>query len=161
MSPTRASRGARGRADQCALRLPADTGYLAAVRELVASAARRLGLAMPEVAKTVMAVDEACVNVVQHGYRGQRRGILEVAVEVEATRLTVTIADRSPAPFSPLEHPAPDLEAYWAAPSRPGLGILILRQFMDHVSHTYLPGQGNRLRLVKYAAGKAPSATAP
>lgn len=135
------------------LRLPAETGYLAVIRELVAAAAREQALPAGELAKVVMAVDEACVNVVEHAYRGEAAPAspsIEVRVRADPSRLVVTIADRSAVAFSPMDHAVPDLSSYWEAGRPKGLGILILRRFMDRVSHSYLPGRGNRLRLVKY-----------
>jgi len=142
------------------LRVPADTAYLAVAREFVATAAAEQGFPHGEVAKAVMAVDEACVNVIEHAYRPDEplaSRLLEVAIEADPTRLLVTVADRAQAPFSPLDHPAPDLEGFLAAGRRKGLGILILRTFMDDVSHSYHPGRGNELRLVKYASPQASS----
>jgi len=138
-----------------ALRLPAQTAYLAVVRGLLAAVAREHCFPPAEAAKAIMAIDEACVNVIEHAYcpeepPAQRR--LEVDVEADEGRLLVTVADRAHRAFCPLEHPVLDLDHYWADGRRKGLGLLILRTFMDHVSHTYDPARGNRLRLVKYAS---------
>jgi len=159
MTPEPAAGPAARGAARLVLRLPAETGYLAVIRELVAAAAREYHFSAAELTKVVMAVDEACVNVVQHAYGGappQRRPPLEVRVQVDPSRLVVIISDRSPVAFSPLDHPTPDLKAYWESAGPKGLGILILRQFMDQVSHSYLPGRGNRLRLVKYTSSPPP-----
>jgi len=135
--------------------LPAQTGYMAVIREMVAAAARLHGFAEGDVAKAVMAVDEACVNVVEHAYRNDPPGtnrFIEIAVDVDDEALAVTIKDQAPDGFSPLDHPTPDLRTCWTSEKRPGLGILILRKFMDDVKHRFHPGVGNELRLVKYAS---------
>lgn len=135
------------------LEVPAATEYLTVIRELVAAAAREYGFPQAELTMIVMAVDEACVNVVEHAYGSEadpERARLEIRLDVAPARLDVTIRDRSSVAFSPLDHAMPDLASYWESGSRRGLGILILRRFMDHVSHSYSPGSGNLLHLVKH-----------
>jgi anti-sigma regulatory factor (Ser/Thr protein kinase) len=142
-------------ASHFALRVPAATAYLSVVRQLVAVAAREHCFPLRDAARAVMAVDEACVNVIEHAYQAEEPAatrLLDIEVEADRARLLVVIADRARAAFSPLEHPTPDIETYWAAGRTKGLGILILRSFMDDVSHTYHPDRGNELRLIKYAA---------
>jgi len=137
------------------LRIPARTVYLAAVRELVAAVARELEFPQTEITRAVMAVDEACVNIIEHAYPPHEPPDccpIEVDIEGDATRLLVTITDRARVAFSPVDHPTPDLASYWTAGRRKGLGLLIVRTFMDDVSHAYRPGRGNELRLVKYAS---------
>ena len=141
--------------DQC----PQCAQTLAAIRELVVAAAREHHFPATELAKIVMAVDEACVNVVEHAYGGEadrERARLEIRLHVAPGRLDVTILDRSPTAFSPLDHALPDLAAYLESGGPKGLGILILRRFMDKVSHSYSPGSGNRLHLVKYLSSERP-----
>jgi len=144
---------------QSVLEVPATTGYLAVIRELVAAMAREYRFPPAELVKIVMAVDEACVNVVEHAYGGEadrERARLEIRLDLEPGRLAVTIRDQSSIAFSPLDHAIPDLDAYWKSGGARGLGILILRRFMDQVSHSYSPGRGNQLRLVKYLAPERP-----
>jgi anti-sigma regulatory factor (Ser/Thr protein kinase) len=139
--------------DRFVLELPARTRYLAVVRELVARAALEQRFPPPEVTKTVMAVDEACVNIIQHAYSDDdSHPTRRIAIELEArpAELVVVIGDRARCPFSPLEASPCDLEAYFRSGERRGLGLLILRNFMDAISHSFEAGRGNRLRLVKY-----------
>lgn len=137
-----------------ALHLPARARYLAIIRELVAKAALEHGFAPLETAKAVMAVDEACVNVIEHAYGGHESATARrIAIRVDArpAELIVTIADRARGRFSPLDGAPGDLESYWSSEEKRGLGLVILRRFVDSVSHSYEPGRGNELRLVKYA----------
>jgi len=159
MTPEKAGApAARGHA-QSVLEVPAATSYLAVIRELVVAAAREYCFPATELAKIVMAVDEACVNVVEHAYGGEadlEHARIEIRLDVGPGRLDVTILDRSPVAFSPLGHTVPDLAAYLESGGPKGLGILILLRFMDQVSHSYSPGSGNRLHLVKYLSPERP-----
>ncbi len=162
MSKDRATRHPRRSRDKFVCCLPAQTGYMAVIREMVGAAARQHGFPTGDVAKAVMAVDEACVNVVEHAYRDDPPGtnrFIEISVDVDDKALAVTIKDQAPDGFSPLEHPVPDMRTCWTSEKRPGLGILILRKFMDDVKHRFRPGVGNELKLVKYASRHENSTT--
>jgi anti-sigma regulatory factor (Ser/Thr protein kinase) len=153
MSKGRAGRRPGRSREKFVCSIPAQTSYMAAVREMVAAAAREHGFPDHDVAQAVMAVDEACVNVVEHAYRDDPPGTnraIEISVDAGPERLVVTINDEAPRGFSPLKHPQPDITTCWTNEERPGLGILILRKFMDDVRHRFRPGVGNELKLVKY-----------
>lgn len=161
MSTSQPSNSAAQPPARCALELPARTRYLAVVRELVARAALEQQFPPPEVTKTVMAVDEACVNIIEHAYSDDDyQPTRRIAIELEAqpSELVIVIADRSQCPFSPLEAPACDVETYLRSGERRGLGLLILRNFMDAISHSFEAGRGNRLRLVKHCTRSQSSA---
>ena len=96
-----------------------------------------------------LAAEEACTNVIRHGYVGGTPGPVAVAIERDATRVVVTIEDRG-TPFDPADAPPPPLDA--PADERPlgGLGWHLIRQVMDEVHHAHDARAGNRLTLVKY-----------
>ena len=88
----------------------------------------------------VMAVNEGCMNVIQHGYAG-RPGWIEVALTLEGNRLEACIEDGAPA-LDPARVRPRDL-----AVVRPGgLGVHFMRSLMDSVEYRPDPGgTGNRL----------------
>lgn len=88
----------------------------------------------------VMAVNEACMNVIQHGYAG-RPGWIGVALTLEGDRLEAHIEDGAPA-LDPARVQPRDLAAV-----RPGgLGVHFMRSLMDSVEYRPDPGgTGNRL----------------
>ena len=136
------------------LDLPARTRYLTIIRELVALAAVEHHYPPGEIAKTVMAVDEACANIIEHAYlpddsRADPR--INIRVDASRTQLAVTIGDQAQCSFSPAAKPKDDIDGYWASGAGHGLGLVILHHFMDRISHSYEPGRGNELRLIKYA----------
>ena len=95
-----------------------------------------------------LAAEEACTNVIRHGYRGVAPGPVAVGIARDASRVVVTIEDRGP-PFDPADAPAPALDA--PAEERPlgGLGWHLIRQVMDEVHHAHDARTGNTLILVK------------
>jgi sigma-B regulation protein RsbU (phosphoserine phosphatase) len=117
---------------------------LAEIRAAVGQAARSLGCAVSEADDVVMAVDEACQNVIRHGYKG---GIGDLVIRVGRDKdfLLVRVMDFAPpADVSKIRpRPLDDL--------RPGgLGTHLMRSVMDQVDFVSPPaGIGNLLRMVK------------
>lgn len=95
-----------------------------------------------------LAVEEACCNVIDHGYPPDPPGPLRLRIAVHADRVVATVEDRAPR-FDPLDAPGPDLTSPWRQRRIGGLGWYLIRRVMDAVSHEALPGGGNRLTLEK------------
>jgi len=96
-----------------------------------------------------LAADEACTNVIVHGYADRPPGPLTLRVDVTAETVAVTLTDAAPY-FNPSAAPAPDLDA--EALDRPlgGLGWHLVRECVDEVRHEPVPGGGNRVTLIKH-----------
>lgn len=120
--------------------------------------ALRQGGARGDVAHDLrLAVEEACVNVMRHAWKGfEEPG--ELSLEIEATRLgaepalRVELSDHGRA-FNPLAAATPDLLE--AAEDRPigGLGIHLIRSLTDEQRYSRDALGGNRLVLLKRIAG--------
>ena len=94
-----------------------------------------------------LAVDEACTNVVTHGYAGMNPGSIMLALEFEPQLVTVEITDFGH-PFEPSEPEAPDPEATLDDLGRGGLGLYFIYQAMDEIG--YRSGEeGNVLTFIK------------
>jgi anti-sigma regulatory factor (Ser/Thr protein kinase) len=109
------------------------------VREMVLSA----GAAVALTEAIVVAINEACMNVIQHGYRGNTEGVYELRVTYNKTRnaLIFELLDQAP-PVDQTEIKSRSLEDV-----RPGgLGVYFIRQLMDEMDFCTPPeGYGNRL----------------
>ena len=133
--------------------LPGTPDSLPAVRRLVVDTAEECGFNPEDVAKIEMAVGEACTNVIEHAYRTQPLR-LEIEVEVQSfpDRLEVTIFDYSTINFPIDDAAGLGIDEYIETERRRGLGLYIIRSFVDHLEHRFVCGQGNELRLVKFFA---------
>ena len=129
------------------LRVPADLGRLAEVRDLVRAAADDAGATAACAADMVQAVDEAATNAIIHGHAG-RTGWVEVAATTRDDRLVVTIEDDAPA-FDPTTVPDPDLSVHPAERRPGGMGVLLARLCVDEMTYRPRPGGGNILTLVR------------
>ena len=94
-----------------------------------------------------LAVDEACANVITHGYAGMNPGSLMLSIEVNEEKVILEITDFGHA-FEPYEVPKPDIQAILEDQPMSGFGLYLIYQTMDQVE--YETGEdGNCLRLTK------------
>ena len=136
--------------DTDVLHVAATTDHLSEVREFVRSRVSDIGFSDFEEDNIVLAVDEACANLIQHAYRNDPGQSIDIRVVVSDTEVCVEISDRA-APFDPGSAILPDMRAYFAERRHHGLGILLMTRVMDDIR--YEPGhngsQANRLILMK------------
>lgn len=99
---------------------------LARVRQLVAARAREAGCSEALARQLVLVVDEACANVIRHGYRGDRSGSIRLRLAREDGRLEFFLRDHCD-PVDPTCLKPRDLRE-----CRPGgLGLNFIDQVMD------------------------------
>ncbi|MFN2177767.1 MAG: ATP-binding protein [Anaerolineales bacterium] len=94
-----------------------------------------------------LAVDEACTNIITHGYQGMNPGSIILSLEFKGAYIEVTITDFGHA-FEPIQTPAPDLEAGLEDRPTGGFGLYFIYQTMDEIEYTTNP-YGNRLTFIK------------
>jgi len=95
--------------------------------------------------QVVSAVGEAFNNIAIHGYRGRDPGVVEIRVVATQDQLSVELRDYGSS-YDPGEASPPDLEAL----PESGLGVFIIKNFVDRVEYT--PGEPNILKLTKLIA---------
>ena len=129
----------------CTLSVPARAASLKLIRQAIGDTANTCGFSKEECQDLVLAVDEACQNVVRHAYSGREDGDMDVEIRCEGQNFVVLIRDFAPAVDVEKIQPR-DLDDV-----RPGgLGVHFIREVMDDVEHMPPPdGQGNLLRLKK------------
>ncbi len=141
--------------DNFTLEAPGRYNYLAAIRQAVLDVCARAGIAQERAAQLEMAVDEACSNIIEHSYGGEKGtqrlaepDALRVHVIRTRERIVVEIFDRGTGfNFDATPGVAPD--NYIDERRRRGLGMYIIRCFVDDVSYERGTPQGNCLRLTK------------
>ena len=95
-----------------------------------------------------LAVEEACVNIIEHGYADLQTGMIEIAFQFRDNQVIITIIDFG-REFDPTTYPPPDRSSEWDQRPVGGLGVFLISQLMDEVRYTSNPEQGNRLELIK------------
>ncbi len=118
---------------------------LRGVREAVGRCAAEQGCSRECQSDIVMAVDEACQNIIRHAYRGDPSGKILLRLERSGDQLVVFLRDFAPRvdPEAVRPRALDDL--------RPGgLGTHLIAEGMDEVRFVPTPsGRGNLLRMVK------------
>lgn len=135
--------------DVIRVRIPGDTRYLALVRSVIVNAAMASGFADDDVDKIEMSVDEACTNVLDHAYRfATPKPPIDIEVRVSPERLVVDIIDRGVS-FDFNAYVPPKFPDHWLRGKTRGLGVFLIKHFMDEAKYERLSATSNRLRLIK------------
>lgn len=123
---------------------PARAEQLCDIRKAVADGASGLGCPAEQVGDVVLAVDEACQNIIRHGYGGADGDII-VQIARDGAFLVVRLIDFAPPADLAKIAPRPLDEV------RPGgLGTHFMRSVMDEVAFLPAPpGTGNLLQMIK------------
>ncbi len=127
---------------------------LALARVFVERVGREAGADRSAVVALQLAVDEACNNVIEHGYAGRTDGVLAIECEADAESVRVTIVDHGRA-FSPESIAPADTTSDWRERPIGGLGWHLIRRSVDDVDYRPDPSRGNRLTLVKRLARRS------
>ena len=127
--------------------LAAQLENLSAIRNFVWEKASGLGVDQAIISDLLVAADEAATNVIVHGYQGHQ-GTIEIEVSREVQSVEIHIRDHAP-PFDPTAFPLPDLTQPLEKRSLGGLGIYLIRQYMDEITHSITPQGGNELIMTK------------
>ncbi len=115
------------------LRVPAEDRHLAEIRDFVQEVGEKIQIPGKVLANTKLAVDEACTNVVKHGYKG-RSGFIEIIVTGNLREFSIEIQDQGDQ-FDLRNVKSPDLKEYVETRKRGGLGVFLMNQLMDEVRY--------------------------
>jgi anti-sigma regulatory factor (Ser/Thr protein kinase) len=127
------------------LRFASDPRRLKMVRDQVQQATGQLECTKKLVSDLVIAVNEACMNIMQHAYKGDRSGEIVLEINDNGEEIEVVLTDfADPVDFEDIQHR--DLEDV-----RPGgLGTFFISEIMDECAYAHSQGHnGNVLRMVK------------
>ena len=127
---------------------------LVKLSEFVRQSAQEAGLESFAIYSVETAVDEACANIIEHAYGGEGQGEIECCCEVEETGLIVRLKDHGK-PFNPETVHDPNTRAPLKKRNSHGLGLFIMRKWMDDVRFEFNPETGNVLTMVKHKEKKA------
>lgn len=95
-----------------------------------------------------LAVDEACTNIITHGYQDLNPGSIILDLELDLNKITVSLTDFGHS-FEPSNAPAPDIHAPLEERELGGYGLFLIQQSMDEMDYQ-VTEDGNRMILTKY-----------
>jgi len=122
------------------LKVPAEEKHLAEIRDFVQETGEKLLIPNHILANTKLAVDEACTNVVKHGYKDSSGGPIEIVITGNGREFTIALHDRG-RPFDIRNVQTPDLRMYVENRKRGGLGVFLMNQLMDDVRYRRSHGE--------------------
>jgi anti-sigma regulatory factor (Ser/Thr protein kinase) len=126
----------------------AEVESLAAFRDMIQDAcAQHPGIDEQTCYDLKLAVEEACTNIITHGYAGMNPGSIILKLDLEGPAVVVTITDFG-YPFEPCEPPKPDVRANLRDGVTGGFGLYLIYQTMDSVGYQTAE-DGNHLTFVK------------
>lgn len=114
----------------------------------VADSAMDFGVDEEGVEELVMAVYEALANVIIHGYQNHA-GPIQIIAEPIEQGIRVRLMDSAPT-FDPCQMPSPNIAVPLEQRPFGGMGVQMIRSFVDEFLHHELPGGGNELILAKF-----------
>jgi serine/threonine-protein kinase RsbW len=112
------------------------------IRIFVGKAARDCGLESAQIYAVQLAVDEVSSNIIEHAYGGESQELIECTCTLTPVSLIITLKDCG-THFDPSQISDPDLVSDIEGRQPGGLGLYFMRQLMDEVTFTIVPGQGD------------------
>ncbi len=125
------------------------TDNLAIIRDFIKSAANQSGFSEDSTGKIILAVDEACTNIIKHAYKYSPEGNILIKIKFNDAKFSISITDDG-SHFDPNKVPEPDLREYYKQKRVGGLGMFLIKKLMDEVNYSTLSGNKNQVILVKY-----------
>jgi serine/threonine-protein kinase RsbW len=124
------------------------TENLTTVREFISSAIEEVNAPLDIAGDIVLAVDEACTNIIKHAYKYYPEGDITIKLKYSKAKIEVNITDYGE-PFAPESIPTPDLKKYFEEKRVGGLGMYLMKSLMDDVHYKSVPGKYNQVFLSK------------
>ncbi len=127
------------------VRFPAQADRLKLVRGSIRAAARMCGFNDTAAQNIVLAIDEACQNIIVHGYKGREDGEIVMSLARRQDGIQISLMDSAP-----LVDPA-TITPRALSDIQPGrLGSYFIREIMDTANYRPRPdGAGNLLEMFK------------
>lgn len=94
-----------------------------------------------------LGVDEACTNIITHGYAGMNPGSIMLKIKLNDDKIIMTITDFGH-PFEPYQPEKPDVETNLDNCEMGGFGLFFLYEIMDEIMYE-VTEDGNTLTLKK------------
>lgn len=128
-----------------------DYSELKSIREYVRNHADNSGLSSRQTENIILAVDEACSNLIRYSIKFDHSKTIQIDVIDDKVSFTVQIIDTGK-PFNPLECTDPNMKEYFKEFRKGGLGIKIIKSVVDKIEYKPHPkdSKENTLKLIVY-----------
>jgi len=125
------------------------TNNLGEIRKFIKGVLSDIKISNEEKDKIILAVDEACTNIIKHAYKLSPDNDIMIQVHLNNSELQIKIIDYGLS-FDPSTVPVPDIKEFYRTHKVGGLGLHLIRALMDEVSFNIVPGVQNEVTLKKF-----------
>jgi serine/threonine-protein kinase RsbW len=132
--------------ERICFKMPSDIKFLDGVLEYLNERMLRLGFIQPDDSELIIALDEAIVNAIKHGNKGDASKSVSITAEFTAEGTRFIIADQGPG-FDLCKVPDPTDPCRLLEPN--GRGLYLINHIMDEVCFN---DAGNQLTMFKRVA---------
>jgi len=130
--------------DRIHIHITAHPANLKQIRVMTAKASAAAGLPEKEAGAVILAIDEACSNIIKHCCQGDPTRSIDITMALDKACLRVTLVDNGTL-FNIDSIKPRDIQDIKPG----GLGVHIIREVMDVVEYSHTPEGLNQVRLVK------------
>ena len=119
------------------LQIEASTQNIEAACKFVTEIARSSNMDDESIHHCYLAVEEICVNIIEHGYHlDNQDGIIIIVCRQYPNHLSITFIDNANQ-FNPLLQPTPNPKTPLWERKKGGWGIYFVKKYMDRISYQF------------------------
>jgi len=124
------------------------TKNLSLLRKFIEDKALAFGFDESSINQIILSVDEACTNIIKHAHKYNEKEIIEVDLDSNENQFIIKLNYKGKA-FDPNNISNPDMNDYFNKFKIGGLGVPIMKKFMNKIEFLHLNPDSNRLTLIK------------
>ncbi|HQY51478.1 MAG TPA: ATP-binding protein [Ignavibacteria bacterium] len=124
------------------------TKNLSLLRKFIEDKALAFGFDESSINQIILSVDEACTNIIKHAHKYNEKEIIEVDLDSNENQFIIKLNYKGKA-FDPNNISNPDMNDYFNKFKVGGLGVPIMKKFMNKIEFLHLNPDSNRLTLIK------------
>ncbi|MGB9696654.1 MAG: ATP-binding protein [Ignavibacteria bacterium] len=129
--------------------ISSNTKNLAQVRNFVANSLSDADVNPRIIDQIVLSVDEACTNIIKHTYKFEDGHNIEIFILIDNDSIKISIIYSGTA-FDPNSREVPNMTEYFEKYKVGGLGIPLIKKFIDKIEYTHTDNNLNNLTLIKF-----------
>lgn len=127
---------------------PGSYSSLAKIADFVIKQADSAGLNEKEIYQVQLAVDEACSNIIEHGYGGEGKGDIRIECKISTKGLEILLKDKG-RKFNPDHVSEPKQGVPLDEVGYRGAGLFLMKKMMDEVNFEFQKQGVTILRMFK------------
>ncbi len=128
------------------------TKNLALLRDFIEAKASDFGFDESTINQIILSVDEACTNIIKHAHNYDAKEQIEVEIKPESGQFKIIMKYKGKG-FDPNNLNNPDMNDYFNKFKIGGLGVPIMKKFMNKIEFVHKNSDYNWLTLTKSLQG--------